>query len=63
MSKRTKWIGVTVVLLGMAIGSQYVRAAVRHHATIGTTASTTVSPEELTRTAGALPETLVEAYF
>ncbi len=62
MSKRTKWIGVTVVLLGMAIGGQYVRAAVGHHGS-NRTAATTISPEELTRAAGTLPATVIDAYF
>jgi len=64
MSNRSKWIGVTLVLLGIAIGSQYVRAAVGHHGLNSTTAATTtVSPEELTQAAGVLPVTLIDAYF
>ena len=62
MSTRTKWIGVAVVLLGLAIGAQYVRAAAGHHGSNGT-AATTISPEELTLAAGMLPVAVINSYF
>jgi NAD+--asparagine ADP-ribosyltransferase len=64
MSKRKKWIGITLAVIGIAIGSHYVRAAVSHHGPNGTTAAAAaVSPAELARAAKSLPVTVVESYF
>jgi hypothetical protein len=63
MSKSTKWIGVTLLLSGMVIGAQYVRAAVGHGGSKYTTTTTTIAPEELTRAAGPLPVTEIASYF
>jgi len=62
MSNRTKWVGVGLFLLGMVFGAHYLRAAVVHHGITGTTAATIV-PEELTRSAGELPVTVIDSYF
>jgi hypothetical protein len=61
MSKRTKSIAIIIVLLGLAIGAQYVSAALGHRGT--NNAAATISPEELTRAAGALPVTVIDSYF
>ena len=62
MSKRKKWIGIALVLIGIAIGSHYVRAAVsRHGPNRTTTAAAAISPGE--RAAKSLPVTMIKPYF
>ena len=61
MSKGTKSIGIIIVLLGLAIGAQYMSAALGHRGSDSAVA--TISPEELTRAAGALPVTVIDSYF
>ncbi len=62
MSYRIRWFGVTLFVLGMVIGAQYVRAAVGHHGSTTINASA-ISPEELTLAAGVLTTTEVDSYF
>ncbi len=63
MSTSAKWAGVALVLLGMTIGAQYVRGVVLHHEPNFVMAATTISPEDLTKQAGPLPDTVIGSYF
>ena len=63
MSKREKWIGVMLLLLGFVVGVYSLRAAAHPGATIATNAMKTVSPSELMQAPGALPATVIESYF
>lgn len=65
MSTRAKWVGVALVLLGVTIGAQYVWGGrvVGDHGANSLTVATTISPDELTKKAGSLPDTVIGSYF
>jgi hypothetical protein len=59
MSNRIKWMSLALILLGVVVGSQFVRAAGRG----GTVAAVSISPNEITRAAKDLPIAVPEALF
>jgi hypothetical protein len=64
VSQRIKLLSVKLLVLAMVVGTQYIRAAVRYHEASDIIASTmSISPDELTVLAGALPNTPIDSYF
>ncbi len=63
MSTRAKWASVALILLGITFGAQYVWGVVLHHEPNIVTVATTISPEDLTKQAGPLPDTMIGSYF
>jgi uncharacterized protein involved in exopolysaccharide biosynthesis len=61
MSSRTKWLGVILAVLGMIIGVRYISVATARYSS--TTAATSISPEEITRSSGTLPATEIDSFF
>lgn len=51
------------VLIAVAIGVQYVGAAMGDHTATAASSAPSVSPEDVTRAAGPLPVTVIENYF
>ena len=67
MPKPAKWVGTAVILLGMVIGAQYLHkhpeAGIRTSAMAAPSPQATVSPRDIMKNAGALPETECDSYF
>ncbi len=63
MSTRAKWASVALILLGITFGAQYVWGVVLHHEPKIVTTATTISPEELTKHAGPLSDTVIGSFF
>ncbi len=59
MSDRIKWISLALILLGVVVGSQFVRAAGRS----GTVAAASISPDEITRSVKELPIAVPDSLF
>jgi hypothetical protein len=64
VSQRIKLLSVIFLVLATVLGTQYIRAAVRYHQVSDIIASTmSISPNQLTVLAGALPNIPIDSYF